>query len=105
MVGTPRSPLVVVRGSPARADRDLVRKLHAEAELPFFEVWVDTPPEVCAERDPKGLWARSKAGRVANFTGDSAPYEPPRAPELTVHTVEESVEAAVERLLAALPSR
>jgi bifunctional enzyme CysN/CysC len=70
--------------SPYRADRDLVRELHAVADLPFFEVFVDTPLELCEQRDPKGLYKQARAGEIKDFTGIDAPYEPPSAPELTL---------------------
>ena len=58
---------------------DAARKLHEAAGLPFIEVFVDTPVEECARRDPKGLYARARAGRLPGLTGESAPYEPPRS--------------------------
>lgn len=70
--------------SPYRADRDLVRALHAEAALPFFEVFVDTPLELCEQRDPKGLYAKARAGEITGFTGIDDPYEAPEAPELVL---------------------
>jgi bifunctional enzyme CysN/CysC len=70
--------------SPYRADRDLVRALHAEAGLPFVEVFVDTPIEVCEQRDPKGLYAKARAGEITGFTGIDDPYEAPVAPEIVL---------------------
>jgi bifunctional enzyme CysN/CysC len=70
--------------SPYRADRDRVRALHDEAGLPFVEVHVDTPIELCEERDPKGLYARARAGEITGFTGIDDPYEAPEAPELVL---------------------
>jgi len=70
--------------SPFAADRDNARALHAEADLPFFEVWIDTPVEVCEARDPKGLYARARSGELRGLTGVDAPYEPPSAPDLVV---------------------
>ena len=70
--------------SPFAADRRLAREIHEAHDLRFLEVYVDTPPEVCAERDPKGLYARARAGELRNFTGVDAPYERPEAPELTI---------------------
>lgn len=70
--------------SPYRADRDLVRALHAEAHLPFLEVFVDTPLELCEQRDAKGLYAKARAGELTGFTGLDDPYEPPVAPELVL---------------------
>jgi bifunctional enzyme CysN/CysC len=86
--------------SPFREDRLAARRLHEAAGLPFLEVFVDTPVEECARRDPKGLYARARAGRLAGLTGDSAPYEPPEAAELVVRG--ETVEAAAGRVRAAL---
>jgi bifunctional enzyme CysN/CysC len=70
--------------SPYRADRDRVRALHAADGLPFLEVHLDTPLAECERRDPKGLYARARAGAIADFTGVSAPYEPPTTPEVTI---------------------
>ena len=70
--------------SPYRADRDLVRALHVEAGLPFVEVFVDTPIELCEQRDPKGLYAKARAGEITGFTGIDDPYEAPPAPELVL---------------------
>ncbi len=93
---------VVALVSPFKQDRDLARRLHVKAGLPFIEVFVDTPLEECARRDPKGLYARAKAGRLSGLTGQSNPYEPPPSPEVTVKTLEEPVEHAVERLMTLL---
>jgi bifunctional enzyme CysN/CysC len=68
--------------SPYRADRDRVRAIHGEAGVPFLEVWVDTPLDVCEQRDPKGLYKKARAGEITGFTGIDDPYEPPENPEL-----------------------
>lgn len=68
--------------SPFRASRDAARARVEQAGLRFVEVHVDTPIEVCERRDPKGLYAKARAGEIAEFTGISSPYEPPEAPEL-----------------------
>ncbi|HUF33540.1 MAG TPA: adenylyl-sulfate kinase [Acidimicrobiales bacterium] len=68
--------------SPFRAGRDAVRAAHAAAELPFVEVFVDTPIEECERRDPKGLYAKARAGQLTGFTGIDSPYEAPAAPDL-----------------------
>jgi bifunctional enzyme CysN/CysC len=68
--------------SPYREDRDQVRRIHEDAGLRFVEVFVDTPLEVCAERDPKGLYAKARAGEITGFTGVDDPYEPPRTPDV-----------------------
>ncbi|MGR6998379.1 adenylyl-sulfate kinase [Yinghuangia aomiensis] len=70
--------------SPYRTDRDRVRALHAADGTAFVEVHVDTPIPECERRDPKGLYARARAGEIRDFTGIDAPYEPPPAPELTL---------------------
>jgi bifunctional enzyme CysN/CysC len=70
--------------SPYRADRDLVRAMHDEAGLPFLEVFVDTPIEECERRDPKGLYAKARAGEIKGFTGIDDPYEAPVEPELVL---------------------
>jgi adenylylsulfate kinase-like enzyme len=62
----------------------LARSLVDEGE--FIEVYVNAPLEVCEQRDPKGLYKKARAGQIANFTGVSAPYEPPDQPEIVVHT-------------------
>ncbi len=68
--------------SPYVVDRDRVREIHTMAGVPFAEVFVDTPLEICEERDPKGLYAKARAGEIKDFTGLDAPYEAPAAPEL-----------------------
>ncbi len=72
--------------SPYRCDRDLARALHEEANLHFIEVYMDTPLEICEQRDPKGLYKKARAGEVKQFTGVDDPYEPPLHPELTIDT-------------------
>lgn len=90
--------------SPYRQDRERVRRLVAREE-DFVEIFVSCPLEVCEERDPKGLYRRARAGEIRNFTGISAPYEPPVAPELVVETDRHDVEACVQRVLAFLRER
>ena len=68
--------------SPYRADRDAVRALHPEGS--FVEVFVDPPLEICEARDVKGLYARARTGEIPEFSGISAPYEAPDAPDITV---------------------
>ncbi|MEH3054347.1 MAG: adenylyl-sulfate kinase [Patulibacter minatonensis] len=91
---------IVALVSPFRADRDLARRLHDKAGLPFIEVFVDTPLEECARRDPKGLYARSKAGRMSGLTGQQTPYEPPVSPEVHIETLRQSAAESVDGLLA-----
>ena len=90
--------------SPYRNDRDLVRKLHDDAKLPFIEVYVDAPLEVAEQRDPKGLYKKARAGQIKGFTGIDDPYEAPAKPELHIKTHELSVEESVEKLLNYLDS-
>jgi bifunctional enzyme CysN/CysC len=68
----------------------------------FLEVYVDTPLEVCMERDPKGLYRRARAGEIRNFTGLDSPYEPPENPDIHVTTVDASPEEAADRIIARL---
>jgi bifunctional enzyme CysN/CysC len=68
----------------------------------FLEVFVDTPIEECMRRDPKGLYAKAKAGKIKNFTGLDSPYEPPEAPEIHLTTVGATPEELAERLLERL---
>jgi adenylylsulfate kinase len=70
--------------SPYVADRAQVRALHPDGR--FVEVFVDTPIDVCEARDVKGLYKKARAGEIAEFSGISAPYEPPSYPEVTVDT-------------------
>jgi bifunctional enzyme CysN/CysC len=90
---------VVSLVSPIAAARSRVRQLHDVAGLRFAEVFVDTPVEECARRDPKGLYAKAKAGRLNTMTGSGMRYDRPQRPDLTVRTLEEDVDAAVARLL------
>ena len=93
---------VVSLVSPYASGRDAARALHAAAGLPFVEVWVDTPLAECERRDPKGLYARARAGEIAGMTGIDDPYEAPIGPEVTVRGAQDTVDAAADRVLAAL---
>ena len=86
--------------SPYRTDRDRVRALVPEGR--FIEIHVDVDVETAQERDPKGIYAKAQAGEITNLTGIDAPYEAPEAPELTLKTADQSVQDAVEAVLAAL---
>jgi adenylylsulfate kinase len=101
--------------SPYRADRTLARKIHEDAGLNFIEVFIDAPLEVVEQRDPKGLYKKARAGEIkggrmddrvhypqvddisrpSEFTGVSAPYEPPLNAELHIKTDECEVKEAV----------
>ncbi|WP_232847136.1 adenylyl-sulfate kinase [Shewanella nanhaiensis] len=83
--------------SPFVADRDLVRQLLADKQ--FIEVFIDTPLEVCEERDPKGLYKKARAGEIKNFTGIDSAYELPKLPEIHVKTAEKSIKACAEQVV------
>jgi bifunctional enzyme CysN/CysC len=89
--------------SPYRAERDMVRGLVEPGE--FIEVFVDTPISDCIERDPKGLYAKARAGQLKNFTGVDAPYESPENPEIHLHTLGRTPEQLTEEVLLALADR
>jgi len=91
--------------SPYRADRDLVRRLHADAGMYFIEVHVDVPLDEAEKRDPKGLYKKARAGEIRNFTGISDPYEAPERPELVLPTHRMSLQAEVEAVLRLLGDR
>ncbi len=88
--------------SPFRHGRDAARSAHAAAEVPFVEVFVDTPIEVCEQRDPKGLYAKARAGEITGFTGIDDPYEPPTAAELVLTPADGDPDAQARRVLALL---
>ena len=75
----------------------MVRNLMSEGE--FIEVFVDTPLEVCEERDVKGLYAKARAGELPNFTGISSPYESPQNPEIRIDTTQTTAEDAAEQII------
>jgi bifunctional enzyme CysN/CysC len=87
------------------ADRRLARELNAAAGLEFLEVFVSTPVEECERRDPKGLYARARAGKLPGFTGVDAPYEAPENPDFEFDTGSGDGDDAVGRLLEALASQ
>jgi bifunctional enzyme CysN/CysC len=89
--------------SPFQAERRMARELVAEGE--FVEVFVDTPFEECARRDPKGLYAKALRGEIKNFTGVDSPYQPPENPEIRLDTVGRSPEDLVEEVAGWLRTR
>lgn len=94
--------------SPYRRDRDLARELHEKDKagpIPFLEVFVDAPIEVCEQRDPKGLYKKARAGELKGFTGIDDPYEPPLRPELVLKPATMSVEESVRACLDLLADR
>lgn len=70
--------------SPFRKDRRLVRDIHQEAGLHFVEIFIDTPLEICEQRDPKKLYAKARRGEISDFTGISSPYETPVNPDIII---------------------
>lgn len=91
--------------SPYRADRDLVRKIHEDAALPFIEVYVKAAVEVCETRDPKGLYKKARAGEIKEFTGISAPYEEPLQPELVLDSAVGTPQQCAAAILELLSAR
>jgi bifunctional enzyme CysN/CysC len=83
--------------SPFRSERAMARALFENGE--FREVFVDTPLEVCAQRDPKGLYAKARAGQIRNFTGIDSPYERPERPEIHLDTQQASVDELAQRVI------
>ena len=83
--------------SPFASERDMVRGMMDEGE--FVEIFVDTPIEVCEQRDVKGLYAKARAGELPNFTGISSPYEAPKNPEIRIDTTQLSAEEAAEQII------
>jgi bifunctional enzyme CysN/CysC len=86
--------------SPYRAEREMVRRTVAANE--FLEVFVDTPIEECIRRDPKGLYAKAKAGMIKNFTGLDSAYEAPKNPDIHLMTTKNGPEQLAEQILQAL---
>ncbi|MBJ7399891.1 adenylyl-sulfate kinase [Mycolicibacterium sp.] len=87
--------------SPLEEHRELARKVHSEAGIEFFEVFVDTPLADCELRDPKGLYARARAGEITHFTGIDSPYQRPKNPDLRLtpdHTAAELAQQVIELL-------
>src|SRR5436309_5918833 len=85
--------------SPYRKDRDLARELHKAGNLPFIEIYVNTPINTCEQRDPKGLYKKARAGQLKGFTGVDDPYEEPLHPELTLDCTSVTPQEATVLLL------
>ena len=88
--------------SPYRRDREAIRELLAEGD--FIEVFVDTPLEICEQRDPKGLYKKARAGEIKGFTGIDDPYEAPRAPELVLQGGSKSADELADDVIDFLRS-
>ena len=91
--------------SPYAADRREAADLHAVAELDFIEIFVAAPLELCEERDPKGLYAKARAGEICGLTGVSAPYEAPAQPDLVLDARTETVQGEADRVFEVLTAR
>jgi adenylyl-sulfate kinase len=88
--------------SPLASDRAIARELNAAAKLPFLEIYVATPLTECERRDPKGLYAKARAGQLTGLTGVDAPYEPPTAPDLILDTTGADIDDMVKQVLKLL---
>ena len=86
--------------SPFAKERQLAREI--AGDIAFTEIYVDTPLEVCEARDPKGLYARARAGEIKNFTGIDSPFEPPKSPDIVLHGAISTPEELAEQLYAKL---
>ncbi|KAH9644917.1 hypothetical protein HF086_014405 [Spodoptera exigua] len=86
-------------------DREVARRIHVDSDLPFFEVFIDTPLEVCEQRDTKGLYKKAREGSIKGFTGITQEYERPEAPELIVQTVGNSIEESTMHVIRLLESQ
>ncbi|HEY5890405.1 MAG TPA: adenylyl-sulfate kinase [Acidimicrobiia bacterium] len=85
--------------APYNADREAARARHGARGVKFIEVFVDTPLEVCEERDPKGLYARARAGEIKDMTGIDAPYERPKNPELHLDSSGGVTNSALDKVI------
>ncbi|HWJ87257.1 MAG TPA: sulfate adenylyltransferase subunit CysN [Pelagibacterium sp.] len=86
--------------SPFANERRIAREI--AGDIDFLEVYVDTPLDVCEARDPKGLYARARAGQISNFTGIDSPFEPPQQPDIVLHGALKTAQEMAEDLYAAL---
>lgn len=87
---------IVATISPEQRHRDVARRIIGES---FIEVFIDTPLEVCAARDPKGLYRLARQGKISNFTGVAAPYEVPRNPDISLKTSALCIDECVRRII------
>ncbi|OCT69841.1 3'-phosphoadenosine 5'-phosphosulfate synthase 2 isoform X1 [Xenopus laevis] len=91
--------------SPYTKDREEARKIHESAGLPFFEIFVDAPLDICESRDVKGLYKKARAGEIKGFTGIDSGYEKPEAPELVLKTNDHSVNDCIQQIVELLQER
>lgn len=92
--------VIVAIISPFESERRKSRQAFAKGE--FIEIYIDTPLDICEERDLKGLYRKARNSEIANFTGISSPYEPPVNPELVLHCGQEAPEQSVTKVLMRL---
>jgi len=86
--------------SPYKKDRDRIKDIVGSDN--FFEIYINTPIEVCEQRDVKGLYAKARAGEIKDFTGVNAPYEAPENPDIEIDTSIEQLEESVERIFKSI---
>ena len=96
--------VLVTAISPMAEHRELARTVHTEAGIEFFEVFVDTPLADCERRDPKGLYAKARAGEITHFTGIDSPYQRPKNPDLRL-TPEHTAAQLAEQVVALLEAQ
>jgi len=85
--------------SPYCSGREYARNIHSKSETPFFEIFIDTPLDICESRDPKGLYKKARKGLIKDFTGIDDPYEVPDSPDLLVRTEEGKLEKHVNEIM------
>jgi bifunctional enzyme CysN/CysC len=92
--------VLVALVSPYAADREDARQLHEVLDIPFVEVFLDTPITICERRDPKGMYSRARRGEIANFTGVNDPYERPENPDVRISpaSIEHSARLVLDTL-------
>lgn len=83
--------------SPTLKDRKRIKNIIGKEN--FYEIYIDTPLEICEQRDPKGLYKKARAGEIKNFTGIDAPYEPPENPDLHIKTANAPLESCVKKVI------
>ncbi|XP_033121335.1 bifunctional 3'-phosphoadenosine 5'-phosphosulfate synthase-like isoform X3 [Anneissia japonica] len=90
--------------SPYAKDRDQARKVHEDNGLKFFEIFVDTPLDVCESRDVKGLYKKARAGIIKGFTGIDSKYEAPEKPDIVLHAGRDGIDTCVQDVVKLLQS-
>lgn len=83
--------------SPTHKDRMGIKNIIGKEN--FYEIYIDTPLEICEQRDPKGLYKKARLGEIKNFTGIDAPYEPPENPDLHIKTADTPLESCVKKVI------